>query len=69
MNRTECEAKILEKLEEIVEIYKQYNPNGTYLTGALVDNCISFWNRYYDEDKDTPINIWKRLDKEDNEDE
>lgn len=69
MNRTECEAKIMEKLEEINEIYKQYNPNGTYLTGAVVDNCISFWNRYYNEDKDTPINIWKSLKKEDNKNE
>lgn len=69
MNRTECEAKIMEKFEEINEIYKQYNPNGNYLTGVIVDNCISFWNTYYDADKDTPINYWVNLNKEDNEDE
>ena len=34
MTRTECERAMLEKLIEIRNIYKEYNPNGKYLSLA-----------------------------------
>lgn len=59
MNRVECEAKILEKLKEIKKIYKEYNPNGTHLSLAVVNDCYMFHNSYWDDDFNTPINYTK----------
>ena len=58
MNREECEAKILDKCREIRELYRQYNPTGTYLSMTIVDDSIRFWNEYYNKDADKPINFW-----------
>jgi len=51
MNRAECEEKIIEEFKKIVEIYHQYNPAGTYLTLAyLDDDWMHVNNRYYNEE-------------------
>lgn len=60
MTRHECETIILEKMQEIVDVYHQYNPDGRYL--ALT---------YMDEDNDGYImcnNRCWRFDEEDKED-
>lgn len=75
-----CEQKILDKMKEIREIYKEYNPDGRYLTLSIIDDSISFWNSYrvahidedgvYHEasgdDVDTPIDCYVNI-KEDEE--
>ena len=38
MTRQECEAAILGKMQEIVDIYHQYNPNGKYLNLTYLDD-------------------------------
>ena len=54
MNRKECEAKILEKLEEIREIAKKYDKgNDLYLTATIFDNNLFFNNAFWETD--TPI--------------
>lgn len=60
MNRTECESEIMAKLKEIVEIYHKYNPAGTYLIMAYLDDWFNVNNRYYDEespDYELPIQV------------
>ncbi len=59
MERKTCERLILEKLEEIKEIYKEYNPNGDYLALSIVGGWISVNNEYYDKDAEKPINFYK----------
>lgn len=60
MNRAECEEKIIKEFERIVEIYHKYNPAGTYLSMAYLDDWINVNNRYYDEespDYELPIQV------------
>lgn len=40
MTREECEKKIIEKLQEIEKIYKEYAPKEDYLSMALSDGMI-----------------------------
>ena len=58
MTREECEQFIGNKLKEIWEVYSKYNPNGHYLTMAVVDNGISANNEYYGVDADKPIDFY-----------
>ena len=64
MKREECERAILAKMEEIAEIYHQYNPNGVYLTmyiGGEDGKHLSVNNAGYQdgEDEDMPLSAWK----------
>ena len=68
MTQNECEKLIAEKLVEIVGIYHQYNPGGTYLCmfyNGDEEQQVSFNNRYWNipndpdgpgEDADRPLN-------------
>ena len=60
MTRTECEKLIIEKLKEISEIHKQYNPNADYLSMSISesDNYIAINNKYYGKDLEYAINKW-----------
>lgn len=71
MTRQECEKKILEKLEEIVDIYHEYHPSGRYLNLDYMSDedgdFYGFNNRYWvfddpdsedGEDKDIPVKVW-----------
>ena len=68
MDRTECEKLIYEKVEEIREIYRQYNPTGEYLSIQINDdeneNYTQFNNRQWKdgEDENKPID-YSRFDK------
>ena len=72
MTRQECETMILEKMQEIVDIYHQYNPDGRYLNLTYMDEendgYIMFNNRCWTfdeedredgEDVDFPIDFCK----------
>jgi hypothetical protein len=41
MTRSECEAKIKDLFNQIVDVYKEYNPDGEYLDVCIVqgDYC------------------------------
>lgn len=61
MSREECEAKIAQQVSEIWSTYLQYNPNGRYLTIAVLDgSTIMFSNEYTGVDADKPIEYHKR---------
>lgn len=61
MNRTECETLIAEKLNEIVDIYHQYNPEGHFLSLNYNEDEEGrfewFYNCYFPETKDDEGNI------------
>ena len=60
MNRQQCEAAILEKMKEIVEIYHEYHPLGRYLSLTYLcegDDWIQFNNRYWEDGEDVNIPI------------
>lgn len=63
MTRTECEAAILRKMIEIEEIYKEYNPDGNYLSMYILDGHYSVRNDSREEDKECPLNAWYRPDE------
>ena len=58
MNKIQCEHKILLKLAEIGEIYHKYNPDGKYLSMAIVDGHMDVTNSYNGADKEHQINAW-----------
>lgn len=67
MTRKECEQKILNKIKEIREIYKEYNPDGDYLTISINPQTgyIAFNNAYYDTDAEYTLNYIELPDEED----
>lgn len=75
MNRQQCEAAILEKMKEIVEIYHRYHPEGKYLSLTYIEvdegEYIQFNNRSWQfedepeengEDVEIPINMEVNID-------
>ena len=58
MTKQECEERIESLLLEIGEIYKEYNPDGDYLTLCcfVKQGDYFFNNDYPKKDKDKPIN-------------
>lgn len=63
--REACENMLIHKLTEILELYKQYNPNGEYLGMYIDENTISVNNRYWSSDQLKPINKIVTLGEED----
>lgn len=69
MTRAECEDKIKDLFNQILDVYKEYNPAGKYLSASLTENSYCFINNCFWEegdgyergdDYDTPINFhWK----------
>lgn len=59
MTKEECEKIMAEKFKEIVEVYKQYNPEGSYLDLTYSVNkdgkFMYIRNAYFDSDTDHPI--------------
>lgn len=75
MDRKECEEKILEKMIEIFNIAREYNPESSYISGFVsktpkydgIGDClfVAFNNSYYDEgtvDAELPINYSQHLE-------
>ena len=56
MNREECENQILEKLNEIKDILKQYDKSEKiYLNLTIIDNDYMTVNNKYYENIESPI--------------
>lgn len=61
MTRVEAEKELCDRFMQICELYMKYNPNGEYLTFCLNTApdgllCITFNNRYWDQDAEKTIN-------------
>ncbi len=67
MKRKECEKQIIDLMIQIGKAYHEYNPDGTYLSLAIMDNTLMANNMCYTDDADHPINIYyviKQIKKE-----
>lgn len=62
MTRKQAEKKTRDKLVEILKIYKEYDPEGDYLTLSYGETCISFNNSYWKSEK--RINYFESFEKE-----
>lgn len=47
MTRKECEKKIMGLLQEIVDVYHEYNPDGEYL-------ALQYGGKIHEDDADSP---------------
>jgi hypothetical protein len=66
MTREECEKAMADKIAELWDIYKEYNPNGYNLSLTVTDNLILFNNVYWANDINKPITkIIERKESED----
>ena len=59
MNRKETEQALIQKMEEMTELYLQYNPDGQYLSMAYVSGNLHINNSYYGKDSARPINAFR----------
>lgn len=59
MTKEAVEMKMVDKVKELIEIYKEYNPNGDYLNIRIFIKCghINISNSFWDEDADAPVNV------------
>lgn len=55
MTREDTEKAISEKVKELWEIYKEYNPQGYNLSLTVTNDLILFNNVYWADDKNKPI--------------
>lgn len=62
--RQECENKIEQLMREIVKAYKQYKPDGEYISMFYMDGCISCNNETWVSGNDRIIEFRKEV-KED----
>jgi hypothetical protein len=58
MDRKECEKRIAEKVREIEQIVKEYNPECKYVGMSIVDGFIVMHNAYFGDDAERPIHAW-----------
>lgn len=63
MTREECEKQIYEKIQEILDIVKEYNPDNTYLSISVLNGgrFVQFWNEDWLKDKEKPIDYYKSI--------
>ena len=66
MTREELQNAIYEKLMEIQKLYSKEYPQGKYLSLAILEDAVMFNNAHWDDgdDKDYPIDMWKRVGEE-----
>ena len=64
MDRAECEELLVRKVLEIRRIYKEYNPDGDYLTMHVSNIAISINNSHWIGGKDAgrPINVFELME-------
>lgn len=70
LTREECEAQIIDKVLEIRDIAAAYmGRTPTYIDSVWIINdknscSVMFNNAYYGIDKDKPIDMYRRIDRE-----
>lgn len=64
MERQEIEQKIIKKMHEVWDLYKKYNPDGTFLSLVISKdkNTVTFYanNVYWAEDVGHEITAWNQ---------
>ena len=59
MTREELTREIAKRANEIRKLYYSVYPEGDYLIIAFNKDFIDFNNKFYEEDKDYPINYFE----------
>ena len=57
MKREECEKQIKDLMIKIRNVYKEYNPDGEYLSLAIMGDTLMAYNMAYADDADHPVDI------------
>lgn len=55
MTREECEKAILDKAQEIADIYSAYNGEDDYLSIAICNDTICINNSYFMDNYNLPV--------------
>lgn len=58
MKREECEKQIIDLMIQIRDVYKEYNPDGEYLTLTIMGDTLMAYNMAYADDADHPVDIY-----------
>lgn len=61
MKREECEKQIKDLMIKIRNVYKEYNPDGEYLSLAIMDNTLMANNMCFTDDADHPVDIYYEI--------
>ena len=61
MKRKECEKKIIDLMIQIRDVYRKYDPDGEYLSLAIMDNTLMANNLCYTDDADHPVDIYYEI--------
>lgn len=56
--RKQIENELIMKALELYHMYKEYNPNGEYLSLSFLDGYVNMFNDYWDGDKDCVIDCY-----------
>lgn len=64
MNKEECEKKLVNKIKEMWDIYKEYNPEGDFINVCISNENLIINNKYFGEDGNKPIDYYENLAEE-----
>ena len=56
--RKQIENKLIMKALELYQMYKEYNPNGDYLSLSFLDGYVNMFNEHWENDKDCVIDCY-----------
>ena len=60
MSRKQCEDEIERLCGKIRQVYRQYNPEGWYLSVCIIGHDLEVHNQYWKADKAYPLDMRKR---------
>lgn len=69
MTKEECEKKLVNKIKEMWDIYKEYNREGDFINVCISNENLIINNKYFGDDGNKPIDYWEHLAEEVNADE
>lgn len=56
--RKQIENVLIMKALELYQMYKEYNPNGDYLSLSFLDGYVNMFNEHWENDKDYVIDCY-----------
>lgn len=56
--RKQIENDLIFKALELYQMYKEYNPNGDYLSLSFLNGYVNMFNEHWEKDKDNVIDCY-----------
>lgn len=56
--RIQIENKLIMKALDLYQVYKEYNPNGDYLSLSFLNGYVNMFNEHWENDKDNVIDCY-----------